>query len=96
MLEMALVLAHHEPAYEDLATKFFEHFAFIAAATYEQGLWDDEEGFFYDVTAPPDGDKVPLKVRSVVGLLPLARPPRSVLGDAGAAARGSPDDCSGS
>jgi hypothetical protein len=72
MLEMTLVLALQEPSYVDLATKFIEHFAFIAAAAYEQGLWDNEEGFFYDVIRTPDGDKVPLKVRSVVGLLPLA------------------------
>ena len=56
----------------DIATKFFEHFAYIAAAAYEQGLWDDEDAFFYDVLRLADGTKVPLKVRSVVGLLPLA------------------------
>ena len=72
MLEITLVLAIHEPTYVDLATKFFEHFAYIAAAAYEQGLWDDNDAFFYDVIRQPDGAKVPLKVRSVVGLLPLA------------------------
>jgi len=72
MLEISLVLATHQPAYVDLATKFFEHFAYIASAAYEQGLWDDEDAFFYDVIRQPDGVKVPLKVRSVVGLLPLA------------------------
>jgi hypothetical protein len=72
MLEITLVLAIHEPTYVDLATKFFEHFAFIAAAAYEQGLWDDEDAFFYDVIRQADGVKVPMKVRSVVGLLPLA------------------------
>ena len=56
----------------DLATKFLEHFAYIASAAYEQGLWDDEDAFFYDVIRQADGVKVPLKVRSVVGLLPLA------------------------
>jgi hypothetical protein len=56
----------------DLATKFIEHFAFIASAAYEQGLWDENDAFFYDVIRTPDGEKVPLKVRSVVGLLPLA------------------------
>jgi hypothetical protein len=72
MLEMTLVLAIYRPAYVDLATKFIEHFAFIASAAYEQGLWDEEDAFFYDVIRTPDGAKVPLKVRSVVGLLPLA------------------------
>jgi hypothetical protein len=72
MLEMTLVLAIHQPTYVDLATKFIEHFAYIASAAYAQGLWDDEDAFFYDVIRQPDGEKVPLKVRSVVGLLPLA------------------------
>jgi hypothetical protein len=71
MLEMAVKLAVHDRTYEDIATKFFEHFAYIAAAAYEQGLWDDEDAFFYDVLRLPDGSRVPLKVRSVVGLLPL-------------------------
>ncbi|MFB9239196.1 glucosidase [Plantactinospora siamensis] len=72
LLDMALVLAVHDPAYADLATKFFEHFTLIAAAAYEQGLWDPADGFFHDVLRLPDGSKVPLRVRSVVGLLPLA------------------------
>ncbi|MFC7550003.1 glucosidase [Plantactinospora sp. GCM10030261] len=72
LLDMALVLAVHDHAYADLATKFFEHFALIAAAAYEQGLWDAGDGFFHDVLRLPDGTRVPLKVRSVVGLLPLA------------------------
>ncbi|HEV7707356.1 MAG TPA: glucosidase [Asanoa sp.] len=72
LLDMALTLAVREPAYEDIATKFFEHFAYIAAGAYEQGLWDSEDAFFYDVLRLPDGSRVPLKVRSVVGLLPLA------------------------
>ncbi|HEV2360947.1 MAG TPA: hypothetical protein VGS21_04525, partial [Acidimicrobiales bacterium] len=71
LLEMALVLARHDSAFEDMAVKFFEHFAYIAAAIYDQGLWDDEEGFFYDVLKESGGETVPLKVRSVVGLLPL-------------------------
>ncbi|GAA1772927.1 MGH1-like glycoside hydrolase domain-containing protein [Luedemannella helvata] len=71
LLEMTLVLATHDRAYVDLATKFFEHFAYIASAAFEQGLWDDEDGFFYDVIRQADGTQVPLKVRSVVGLLPL-------------------------
>ncbi|MFD2765918.1 MGH1-like glycoside hydrolase domain-containing protein [Micromonospora eburnea] len=72
LLDMAIVLAEHDRAYEDIATKFFEHFAYIAAAAYDQGLWDDEDAFFYDVLRLADGTRVPLKVRSVVGLLPLA------------------------
>ncbi|MGI5519789.1 MGH1-like glycoside hydrolase domain-containing protein [Micromonospora sp. CA-259024] len=72
MLDMAIVLAEHDRTWVDTATKFFEHFAYIAAAAYEQGLWDDEDAFFYDVLRLADGTKVPLKVRSVVGLLPLA------------------------
>jgi hypothetical protein len=71
MLEIALVLARHDPAYEDVATKFFEHFALIATAAYEQGLWDEADGFFYDVLSAGDGRKVPMRVRSMVGLLPL-------------------------
>jgi hypothetical protein len=72
LLEMSVVLASTRSAYVDLATKFFEHFAFIASAAYQQGLWDEEDGFFYDVIRQPDGTSVPLKVRSVVGLVPLA------------------------
>ena len=72
MLEMSLLLSIRNPSYMDLATKFLEHFAYIASAAYEQGLWDAEDGFFYDVIRQADGVKVPLKVRSVVGLLPLA------------------------
>jgi hypothetical protein len=71
LLEMALVLAEHDPAYEDVATKFFEHFALIATAAYAQGLWDDADGFFYDVLSTADGRHVPMRVRSLVGLLPL-------------------------
>jgi hypothetical protein len=54
-----------------LATKFFEHFAYIADATRGMGLWDEQNGFFYDVLRFPDDGKVPLRVRSMVGLLPL-------------------------
>ncbi|WP_213453948.1 MGH1-like glycoside hydrolase domain-containing protein [Rhizomonospora bruguierae] len=71
MLDMAVTLAQHDHTYTDLATKFLEHFSYIAAAAYEQGLWDPEDAFFHDVLRLPDGSRVPLKVRSVVGLLPL-------------------------
>jgi hypothetical protein len=70
LLEMALVLAEHDRAYEDLATKFFEHFALIASAAHD-GLWDPTDGFFYDVLSAADGRRIPLRVRSLVGLLPL-------------------------
>jgi hypothetical protein len=72
LLDMALLLAIHDPVYQDLATKFFEHFAYIAGAAYYHDLWDDDDAFFYDVLRLEDGETVPLKVRSVVGLLPLA------------------------
>jgi len=72
MLDMALTLAVHDPTYTDIATKFLEHFAYIAAAAYHQGLWDEEDSFFYDQLRLPDGSTLPLRVRSVVGLLPLA------------------------
>jgi hypothetical protein len=71
LLEIALVLAANDPTYEDAATKFFEHFAYIAQALRDQGLWNEEDGFFYDVLALDDGSRIPLKVRSMVGLLPL-------------------------
>jgi hypothetical protein len=69
--EMALILAEHDPTYQDLAVKFFEHFAYIASAMYEQGLWNEEDGFYYDVLHLSGQDPVPLKVRSMVGLIPL-------------------------
>lgn len=76
MLAMALELASENPAYEDVASKFFEHFVYIAHATHERGgedisLWDAEDGFFYDVLHLPNGDHHPLKIRSMVGLIPL-------------------------
>jgi hypothetical protein len=70
MWEISLVLAEENPTYEDMATKFFEHFTLIASAA--QRLWDDEDGFFYDVLQTADGASIPLEVRSAVGLLPLA------------------------
>jgi hypothetical protein len=72
LLELALLLAEHDQTYEDLATKFYEHFALIASALNAKGLWDEEDGFYYDVLHLGDGASVPLKARSVVGLLPLA------------------------
>ena len=71
MLEMALLLARHDETYADVATKFLEHFAYISTAVQQQGLWDEESGFFYDLMHLPDGRRVPLRIRSMVGLLPL-------------------------
>ena len=76
LLAMALELARHNPAYEDVATKFFEHFIYIADAINRQGagersLWDPTDGFYYDALHLPDGRKLPLKIRSLVGLIPL-------------------------
>ncbi len=73
MLAIALELAREDPAYADLATTFFEHFVAIARATNAlggSGLWDEEDGFYYD-RARVDGRVVPLKVRSLVGVIPL-------------------------
>jgi hypothetical protein len=71
MLEIAIVLAEHDESYEPMATKFYEHFAYIATAAHDQGLWDDADAFFYDVLVLPDGERIPLRIRSLVGLLPL-------------------------
>ena len=71
LLEMALRLADHDPTYEDVAIKFYEHFAYIADAMHSQGLWDVDDGFFYDVIRFPDGSSLPVKVRSMVGVVPL-------------------------
>ncbi len=76
MLAIALELARENRVYEDVATKFFEHFMYIAAALNNLGgdgipLWNEEDGFFYDVLHMPDGSSRPLKVRSLVGLIPL-------------------------
>jgi len=71
LLEMAVVLAQRQPSYEDLATKFLEHFALIAASMDDVGLWDEDEGFFYDVLRQPSGASVPVRCRSMVGLVPL-------------------------
>lgn len=76
MLTIALELAQENPVYEDMATKFFEHFIYIADAMNHMGgdkteLWDEADGFFYDVLHLPGGDRLRLKVRSMVGLIPL-------------------------
>jgi hypothetical protein len=73
MLSMALELAQNDPVYEDVASKFFEHFVAIADAMNTlggSGLWDDADGFYYD-RIHSDGSSIPLRVRSMVGLIPL-------------------------
>ncbi len=74
MAELAVELAAHDRTYEDMAFKFTEHFCFIAAAMNRpgpDGMWDEEDGFYYDLLRLPDGRGTRLKVRSMVGLLPL-------------------------
>jgi hypothetical protein len=70
LLELALLLTEHDQTYEDLAVKFFEHFALIASALNDKGLWNEEDGFYYDVLHI-DGALIPLRAHSIVGLLPL-------------------------
>lgn len=78
MLAIALELARHDRAYGDVASKFFEHFVYISHAinhlgegNHEQSLWDETDGFYYDVLHFPDGGHQQMKVRSMVGLIPL-------------------------
>jgi hypothetical protein len=76
MLELALALLDHDPGYEEFVLRFVERFFWIAAATDPLGdnpdeMWDEEDGFFYDVLRLPDGTGTRIKVRSLVGLLPL-------------------------
>ena len=75
MLQIAAELANHDPAYADMALKFATHFEWISIAMNppdaDTALWDDQDGFYYDVMRMPDGQTIELKVRSLVGLLPL-------------------------
>jgi mannosylglycerate hydrolase MGH1-like protein/glycosyl hydrolase family 63 len=76
LMRIALELAQHNRVYEDIATKFFEHFLHIAEAMSNMagdgvGLWDEQDEFFYDVLNLPDGSRIPLRLRSMVGLIPL-------------------------
>lgn len=76
MLRMALELAVDQPAYADMASKFFEHYLAIVDATntmHGTGLWDDEDGFYYDHMRT-ESESIPLRVRSLVGLIPLCTP----------------------
>jgi hypothetical protein len=76
MLAIALELAAENAVYEDVASKFWEHFLYIAHAMSHRGdgqesMWNEEDGFFYDVLHLPNGERKPMKVRSMVGLIPL-------------------------
>ena len=76
MLELALILSEHDPMYQEVAFKFVQHFMWITYAMDRIGenhdeMWDEEDGFFYDLLRLPDGQAMRLKVRSMVGLLPL-------------------------
>ncbi len=76
MLAIAMELAFEDPAYEDVASKFFEHFVYISQAMNDLGgegieLWDEADGFYYDVLHLPNGSHYPLRLRSMVGLIPL-------------------------
>jgi len=75
LMAMALELALVKPAYEDVASKFLEHFTYIARAMTSIGgdmeMWDEDDGFFYDVLCMPDGEHRELRVRSMVGIIPL-------------------------
>jgi hypothetical protein len=76
LLAIAMELAKDDPSYEDVASKFWEHFLYIAHAMNKRGddeirLWDEQDGFFYDVLHLPEGKPFPMKVRSMVGLIPL-------------------------
>src|SRR5262245_5508913 len=75
MLAIALELSREDRAYGDVASKFFEHFVYIAHATKHEGgetsLWDEADGFFYDVLTLPNSQRHRMRVRSLVGLIPL-------------------------
>ena len=76
LMAMALELAKEDPSYEDVASKFWEHFLYIARAMNHRGedgitLWDEQDGFFYDVLHTPESEPLPMRVRSMVGLIPL-------------------------
>lgn len=75
MMRISMELALHNPVYEDMAIKFFEHYLYIAQAMdkigKEDGLWNEEDGFFYDVLQLKDGTSKNLKLRSIVGLIPM-------------------------
>jgi len=87
MLEMSLILAEHDPLYEEVAFKFVQHYMWISYAMDRMGehhdeMWDEEDGFYYDLLRLPDGQALRLKVRSLVGLLPLCASTVFEAGDA--------------
>jgi len=71
MMDMAVEIALEDRSFEDMATKFFEHFVLIAESLNEHGLWNEEDRFFYDVLCVTGADPVPLRIQSVVGITPL-------------------------
>ncbi len=76
MMHIAIELAYTKPVYEDLASKFFEHFLSIAQVMTDMGgegvgLWDETDSFYYDVLSLPDGRKLPIRLRTIVGLIPM-------------------------
>lgn len=75
MLRISVEISLHDPVYQDMASKFLEHFLYIAGSLNEMGkgvsLWDDEDNFYYDLLHMPNGYSFPLKIRSMVGIIPL-------------------------
>lgn len=76
MLTIALELSKDNPSYEDIASKFFEHFLYIADAinkmgSQDQGLWDEKDGFYFDIINLPNGNTIPIRIHSMVGIIPL-------------------------
>ena len=101
LLAIAMELAREDPAYEDVASKFWEHFLYIANAINHlgengAGMWSEEDGFFYDVLHMPDGSHIPMKIRSMVGLIPLFAVETLGAGHRGPAIRVSSGGWSGS
>jgi hypothetical protein len=84
MLGISLELSRKDPSYDTLITKFLEHFAQIASAMNQQGLWDEEDGFFYDRLSEPDGTTVAMRYRSIVGVMPVLASAGIATGQAGA------------
>ncbi|MBZ5762807.1 glucosidase [Rhizobium sp. VS19-DR104.2] len=76
LMKIAIELALSDPVYEDMASKYFEHFLLIAGAVADigetgEGLWNEEDGFFYDMLRHTDGSSVPIRIQSLVGLIPI-------------------------
>lgn len=71
LMEIAIEISLHDISFQDTATKFYEHFVIIAEALNSLGLWNEEDKFFYDILILKDGEQIPLKVKSVVGISPI-------------------------